>query len=731
MIQNLETDKPAAEQTEEEILKEIRETYSYYSDYWREPREERGIDLRYICGDPWDPKDRLARSQPGSERPCISHDELTQYVNSCVNGARQNKRGIKAEPRGGQASDATAELSQSLIRAIEYDCQAPQIYLSAYQQMVEGSYAFFRIGRKWANEDPDAEDESIFDQDIVVRPIPNPNSVLYDPHCKEPDWSDAQRVIVLDPMPREEFKRRWPDARITDFTSDDMKMAPDWIQAKLVLVAEFWRIEKQKIGKRYLWEDGTMGTSPRRGEKPVNVREMERIKVVQRLTNGVEILKTAIPSKRAKHIPIIPMMGLERWTDTDGGPRRKLFSLIRLARDPQMSLAYLVSQQMEEAGMTPKVPFIGWKGQFDSAQEAWQSLTKVPVAYIEADVPEEMAERGLLPSLPTRVPFTPNFAAYEVAKDSCRRAIQAAVGINPLPTAAQRDSQKSGIAIERMNKQQEIGSFHFIDSYERAIAYGGRVIEEQIAEIYDRPNRRMGIRKNDDSHMMVHANTEGPYMDPQTQQMAEYQVLEDAQHSITLSSGPSYESQREEAGEFLDLLVTNMQSIPPPGTPQAKLLSLAIQMKQLGPKGDEMAEIIAPNDAGAAQQQMQQLGMLQIKTQQQEQLIVKLQQDLNELELKEKGKVIDNEYKMALEKMRLEVDVAKSEIATKSQMLSERLEFVNDVWSKLQDHAHERGMQAGDQAHAAQQAEAAAQQQQAMQNQQQAQDGADSSAPQG
>jgi hypothetical protein len=41
--------------------------------------------------------------------------------------------------------------------------------------------------------------------------------------------------------------------------------------------------------------------------------------------------------------------------------------------------------------------------------------------------------------LPRRQAFTPNFQEYEIAKDSCRLAIQAAMGISPLPTAAQRD----------------------------------------------------------------------------------------------------------------------------------------------------------------------------------------------------------------------------------------------------------------------------------------------------
>jgi hypothetical protein len=72
------------------------------------------------------------------------------------------------------------------------------------------------------------------------------------------------------------------------------------------------------------------------------------------------------------------VIGLERYLAEGSGPKRKLFSLCRLARDPQMSLAYLNSQKTEEAGLSPKVPYIGYKGQFDTDQEAWEDLNRIP-----------------------------------------------------------------------------------------------------------------------------------------------------------------------------------------------------------------------------------------------------------------------------------------------------------------------------------------------------------------
>ena len=129
--------------------------------------------------------------------------------------------GIKVDPRGEGSSDETAALRQDLIRTIEYDSDAPSIYAKAYQDMVEGSYSFFRVTHRYVSDQYSEFDEddpqsavqkqghnrSLFDQHIVVRPIPNNNSVLFYPYCKEPDWSDG-KLLVLDRIPRKRFRQR-------------------------------------------------------------------------------------------------------------------------------------------------------------------------------------------------------------------------------------------------------------------------------------------------------------------------------------------------------------------------------------------------------------------------------------------------------------------------------------------------------------------------------------------
>jgi hypothetical protein len=628
-LDDVASSTPKADQP---ILQELRERHRYALDRWKETQEQRAIDMRYISGDPWDAKDRKAREDNG--RPCLNHDELNQYINQSVNNIRQNPRGVKVEPGGNGASDKTAELEQGLMRRIEYQSHAVQITSSAFQDMVEGSYGWCRVGRRFL--------KGSFNQEIIVSPIANPDSVIPDPDVKEPDWSDQKYCFVLDPMSRKEFKRRWKKAKITDFSPEMMRQVPDWIQEESVLVCEYWRVETQQV-KLYQLEDGSAVEELPEGVTALQTRMEDRKSVVQYLTNGIEILERI--KQPGELIPIIPFIGLQRYIDSGSGARRVIFSAVRLAREPQMSLAYFCSLEAEEAGMTPKTPYIGYKGQFESDWDQWKTATKVPHAFLQADPVIDKITGQVLP-LPQRQQFTPNFQQYEIAKDSARRSIQAAMGISPLPTAAQRNNEKSGVALERIQDSQEIGSYHFVDSYDRALEYMGRVIDSWIGVTYDTEDREVALRKADDSNKLVRLNTAEPYIDPATQQQEHHVINPEAVHDITISTTPSARSQREASETFLDLLIQNLRTLPIPPPQQSKLLGLAIRMKQLGPKGDEMADIISPSTQQAlppaAQAQLDQAhGMIQQLSQALTQVTQKLEAKLPELATRERIALIN------------------------------------------------------------------------------------------
>jgi Phage P22-like portal protein len=697
----------------EELLKEIRERFQACTEAWSEIRSEAQKDMRFISGDPWDPAERKARED--AKRPCLALDELNQYTNQLINNLRQNKRGIKVNPVGAGATDKTAELRENIIRGIEYKSKAQAAYITAYENAVQRSYGYFRINADYVSE-------TSFDQEICIKRIPNPDTVWPDPDGKEADGSDWDYCFVTDVIPRKEFKRKYPKATIQDFQPNEISVARAWFPSRQVQIAEYWKVKKTERKLLLLDEQGTTAyldeypgakLEPKKGTDedsddqelvmedgkrfPVlNVRECEDREVCQYITNGIEILEE-IPVV-GKYIRIVPVFGKEIYVDDGSGSKRMLLSLIRLGRDPQMGYNYLRTREIEEAGLTPLVPFQGYEGQFEGHEAEYQKANREPIAFLQAKAQLDATGTAVLP-LPTRTPFTPNFQAYELAAEGMRRSIMSAMGISPLPTAAQRQSEKSGVALERIEQQQDIGSFHFPDNFERSLEHAGRIINDLIPLIYD-TTRDVGVRKADETHAVVKINS--PHVDESGQEVHHQTSV--GEHEITISSGPSYQSQREEVSEFANLLLSQMPQLG------QQVIDLIIKMRDMGPLGDEMAERLTPpafqknaqNNPAALQQQLQQA----------HQVIQAGQAVIQQLQQEKQAKVVENEYALKMKKLDTDAKVLIAEIQTKAQEKLERGQMYMEVWKEMHGAAHETAMQAGQQSHEqdlAQQAQQAAQ----------------------
>jgi hypothetical protein len=589
----------------ERILKELHERWIYATDQWRDIREEAKIDMRYVAGDPWGDKERKAREAAG--RPIITADELSQYLNQAINDVRQNKRAVEVTPVGTGANDKSAEFRGNLIRQIEYRSNAQQqAYLPGFENEINRGYGFWRVKSKWV--------PGKWEQELWIEGFPNPDLVTPDPDGLKPDGADWRYCFVRESYSHEEFKRKWPKATMTSFEPTDIENAKGWIDGKRVWVAEYWTLE---VAKRTLLliEANGQQLSIYQDEIPkgqdytiLQQRDEEDVKVCQYVTNGLEILsKTPWPGKT---IPIVPAYGKILWVDEGAGSKRKILSMVRLARDPYMLYCYYRTTQAELVGMTPKTPFVGYVGQFRSRSDEWGKANHQPQAYLEADPTTEATGPNILP-LPQRQPYDPPIERLEIGAESARRAIQAAMGTNFLPTQAQRRNEKSGVALKEIGETAQKGSFHFVDHYDAAITRTGAIIDEVAPFFYD-TLRDVAVRTAEDTTELVTINDPNQPNSPQVQPGA---------HDVTLSTGPSYDSERELASEFADLLVQNpllLQTAGPKVT--AAILGLAIKLKNVGPLGTKMAEWITPPEFAEKQQdippqvvaQMQQLeGALQ------------------------------------------------------------------------------------------------------------------------
>lgn len=699
---------------EGKLLKRIRDRFEYAIKEWRDIRTEGQKDVRFLAGDPWDDKEKAERRSEG--RPAMVFDELNQYINQLINEVRMNPHAVKVTARGSGDLDKQAEVRADIIRDVEYESTAKAAYLCGFENAASRSYGYWRITRKYV-------DDNSFEQKLCIKRIPNADNVVFDPDFTEADASDIKYSYVLRQMSHDEFKLKYPKAEVVDFSSEVMQLVPAWIKDREIQVAEYWEVDTTPV-ELYLIQDASGATQVIKGDEwkqmvkiaeengvalgftMLKKRKSDNRKITQYITNGIEILETN--DWDGKWIPIIGVFGKEMYVDYGKGPERILMSLIRLARDPYMFYCYLRTCEAEESAMTPKVPFLGVEGQFEGHEDEWGSVGKSPIAFLQYKAQTNNTGANVL-GPPTRQPFQPNFAAYEMAAEAAKRAIQAAMGITNLPTAAQRQNDKSGVALERISSQQQKGSYHFIDNFLMSLEHSGRIMNDLLDKTYDTA-RDVGTRKADGQYNVTRLN------DPTDEKAVD---ITGDPHDVTISTGPSTESQRTEAADFAETLAKVPGVFPLIG-------DLITKLRNLGPIGEEIAKRLTPPQFAVEDgqeplppQAIQKMQQLKQQTDQLHAYAQKLEGELNEAKQKEQAKVVDNDFKVKIAKMDNETKIAIAEINAKVQDVLFRIETQLKAWQDAHGSAHDHAMQVDQQQHekelATQAQEAAAQQQESQQ----------------
>lgn len=588
------TKKTLSASEEEALLVEIRERRDEAWDGVQEAHKAGDKDMLAIAGDPWEPHERKIRED--AFRPCLSLDEIGQYIHEIVNDVRANPIAMKFDPTGRGASEKGAEFYQDKAREIEYRSHAQVAYTTAFENAVQRGYGWVRVKTECAH--PRTEE-----QEICIDAIVDPNAVLPDRNAIRPDSSDMQYLFYVEGHEQREFKRRWPWAKVQDFSGDIAQSAPSWISGDRVQVGEYWKIKKRQRelmlwqtpqGQQVkLFDDEALEQLPARSTRVQSLRVVDFPSVCQYLTNGVEILATEqgnqVTEWAGKYIPFVSCYGKIVYLTDGAGTKRIFVSATRLGRDPYMLYCYYRTQQAEMAGMIPKVPVQAYEGQMAGHEEQWQKANHEPVAFLYFKGTTDATGATVLPP-PQRLPYTAgeHLQALELCAEGARRAIQAAMMGSPLPTSAQRRNEKSGVALKQIESSRQKGSFHFYDHYKDMVRQVAVITEDLMTPIYDTA-RDVGTRQANETAKTVRINDSA---DPES-------IDTRGDYLVTVSTGPSFDSQRDEASDFADTLAQNPQVFPLIGP-------MIVRLKKLGPIGDEIAEaleVLQPPELRAKKQE--------------------------------------------------------------------------------------------------------------------------------
>jgi len=516
-------------------------------------------DIKFSrLGEQWPENIRQQRER--EFRPCLTINKMPAFIRQVVNDARQNKPSIKVHPVDSNADPKTAEVINGLIRNIEYTSNADVAYDTAIEASVSGGFGYWRIGMDYAYDD-------VFDMDVTIERIANQFSVYGDPASQSADSSDWNNAFIVERMSRDEYKRRYGSKKnaadeevCIDFESD--AWGEGWLDDEFVLVAEWWSREETEHeivqlddGNVYSKED--LETDPDLIEvgvlidagviKVLGTRMAKTFKVKQVIMSGADVLE-----KRdwpGCYIPIVPVYGDEIVVEG----KRYFRSLIHNAMDAQRMYNYWRTTATELVALAPKVPWIGRKGTFDSDAQRWNTANSQSHAYLEYD--GEAPQRQPLDTGPAAGALQESLNASDDMK--------AIIGIYDASLGA-RSNETSGRAIMARQREGDVATFHFIDNLSRAIRHTGRILIDLIPKVYTK-ERIIRVLGEDGTPKTVKVNGQEPEpvigpdgkpeVDDEGNVIMALHSLTVGKYDLTVTSGPSFTTRREEAAAQMTELV--------------------------------------------------------------------------------------------------------------------------------------------------------------------------------
>lgn len=525
-----------APRPEHELVAEAKDFLSEREGAESRNREAFVEDLRFafVPGEQWDEMARQRRLG----RPCYSYNRVVGAINQVVGDQRLVRPTGTVRAVNNREKVGVALTLAGLIRDIEAQSNAEDIYDHAFKFSVAGGWSAWRVVPEYA-------DDVSFDQVLRIRRIRNPLTTYFDAQADE-FGRGAQRVVIADRISRSEYEAKYGEDR-----ASSLQMPRDWggwVDKNEVRVGEFYKVTYREkrlalLSDGRVFEAGDalkaeLERARANGILDLTVLQERTVKqpiIVWAKIDALHLLEGPIEYEY-RHIPVVRLPG--RYINIEG---EELFQgLIAHAKDPQRTYNYDRSAMLETVALSPRAPFVGTAKMFKNYEDMWRQANVRNYAYLpfdpDPDAPQMKPERQPGPEVP---------AAFMALAQHDAEDIRHTTGhINPAveqPTRA--GDAESGRALFGRLMVGNSESYEFLDNLGKAIKFTHEIIISMIP-VHMTTERIVRILGPDDRENFVR-------FDP-----AE---LRDAKFDVTVTLGPSYATTRMEA---LDRLLEASERMP-------------------------------------------------------------------------------------------------------------------------------------------------------------------------
>lgn len=508
----------------------------------RDNRDDALDDLRFLALDQWTETERNEREQDG--RPCLTLDRLNQFVNQVSGDIRQAQPALEVFPVDSQDDVGVAQVYEGLIRQIEYRSKGTSAYSHGAHGAVSCGIGHWRL-------ETERPTDSTFDQEIRIKRVMDPLSVVWDADSGEITRADANRCTVHDWIHEKTFKDRYKREGVSiDGEHNRWTSGLYWRRDDFVRIAEFWYATDEKR-TLVLTRDGRtiditdldeLGIAQIRFFGVLAEREVDAKKIHRQLMDGQDWLDDEA-DWAGRHIPIIPCVGSE--IAFDGRIVRS--GLIRGAKDGQKLYNIWRSAGAEVVAKSPKAPWLVTAGNIEGYENYWNNANRSNLPYLpfkpDPESPGFEPKRQDPPTAPAAI-----WQESQITIDD----MHGSTGIYP-PSLGAQGNESSGRAILARQREGDTGSFLYTDNFAAAMQRTGEILIDLIPKIYD-TQRQIMILDRDGVEQFVPINTTTIAPDGTPLLIND---LSDGRFNVRVKVGASYTTARVEARELMSQVLAN------------------------------------------------------------------------------------------------------------------------------------------------------------------------------
>jgi hypothetical protein len=454
-----------------------------------------------------------------NNRPRFVVNKVQKAVRRIVSEYRANAMTVNFRSSDDDSRQDDLDALRIVYRSDEQYSGAQDVYVSAFEEAVAGGIGAWRLTNDYDyRAETDLDDDT--PQRICFEPINDADiSVFFDSDSRKLDKSDAKWCVVLNPISWDTYTTEYLDdaVQLTERPSSFKQVRSlkqfDWFSNDAVYIGEYYEVEK-KTEPYSVWREPHSGQEEKVyagldaesredaaeqedhwksvGYVKVRTGKRNRKRVRKYFLDGSGILKDC-GYIAGSEIPIVVVFGIRQIID---GIER-FQGAVRLAKDSQRLYNMQISTLADITAFTPREKPIFTPEQMAGHELTWAGDLVANNPYLLIN-PITGADGSSTVSGPVGMIKQPDVPPALAGLVQITAADMLDVTGGDL-AAEHVNSNTSDALVSRVQSQQDMQVYIFIDNMARALERCGKIYMSMACEVYVEDNRQFAAVGEDNT----------------------------------------------------------------------------------------------------------------------------------------------------------------------------------------------------------------------------------------